>query len=632
MGKLLDRINSPQDLKKLKINQLPQLAQEIRELIINTLAKTGGHLASNLGVVELTIALHYVFDFCRDRIVWDVGHQSYTHKILTGRKDKFHTLRQYNGISGFPRIEESPYDHFNTGHSSTSISSAVGMAVARDYKKANYNVISVIGDGSIGAGIALEGINQAGYLRRRLIVVVNDNEMSISPNVGALSGYLHRIITGQSYLKLKQYIEKILKAVPAIGSQMVKFARTLEETIKRILVPGMLFEELGFRYEGPINGHNIAKLIETFSRIKAFKLPVLVHVVTIKGKGYKPAEISPTSFHGASPFLVSNGEFIKKKPEAPSFSHIFGETMIELAQRDRRIVCITAAMPDGTGLTRFAREFPNRFFDVGIAEQHGITFAAALALEGFKPVAAIYSTFLQRAFDQVFHDVCLMDIPITIAMDRAGIVGDDGPTHHGIYDLSYLRFLPNITIMAPKDENELRHMLKTALETNHPVTIRYPRGTGLGVKLDKELKLLPLGKAEVLKKGKDAAILAIGSMVYPSLKAARTLNQEGLEVAAVNSRFVKPLDEKLIVDLASQTKKIVTVEENCVIGGFGSAIIELLESQGLSEVKVLRIGLPDEIIPHGNTNILHKKYGLDSKGLSQRIRGFIKGKKSSRTG
>jgi 1-deoxy-D-xylulose-5-phosphate synthase len=627
MVKLLDKIDSPKDLKKLQIPKLPQLAREIRELIIKTVAKTGGHLASNLGVVELTIALHYVFNFSRDRIIWDVGHQTYTHKILTGRRDKFHTLRQYKGISGFPRIEESVYDHFNTGHSSTSISSAVGMAIARDYKKDDYYVIAVIGDGSIGAGIALEGINQAGYLRRQLIVIVNDNEMSISTNVGAISGYLQRIISGQSYLKLKNYIVKILEAIPAIGSQMVRLARTLEETIKRILVPGMLFEELGFQYIGPINGHNIPKLIETFQHIKDFKRPVLVHVVTKKGKGYKPAEVSPTRFHGASPFMINNGKFIKTQGKAPTFSQVFGETMIELAKKDKRIICITAAMPDGTGLAAFAHKFPDRFFDVGICEQHGITFAASLALEGFKPVAAIYSTFLQRALDQVCHDVCLMDIPVIIAMDRAGIVGDDGPTHHGLYDLSYLRFLPHIIIMAPKDENELRHMIKTALDSNHPVAIRYPRGAAIGVKFDAALQSYPIGKAEVLKRGKDAAILAIGSMVYPSLQAAKLLEKEGIEVAVVNSRFVKPLDEKLILNIASACGKIITIEENCIIGGFGSAVIELLESHGLSTVKVLRIGLPDCIIPHGDTHMLHKKYGLDPEGIAQRAKNFIKPEK-----
>jgi 1-deoxy-D-xylulose-5-phosphate synthase len=628
MVNLLNKIDSPEDLKRLQIPKLPQLAREIRELIIKTVAKTGGHLASNLGVVELTIALHYVFDFSRDRIIWDVGHQTYTHKILTGRRDKFHTLRQYKGISGFPRIEESIYDHFNTGHSSTSISSAVGMAIARDYKKADYDVIAVIGDGSIGAGIALEGINQAGYLRRQLIVIVNDNEMSISTNVGAISGYLQRIISGQSYLKLKNYIVKILEAIPAIGSQMVRLARTLEETIKRILVPGMLFEELGFQYIGPINGHNMPKLIETFQHIKDFKRPVLVHVVTKKGKGYKPAEVSPIRFHGASPFMITNGKFIKTRGKAPTFSQVFGDTMMELAKQDKRIICITAAMPDGTGLAAFAHEFPDRFFDVGICEQHGITFAASLALEGFKPFAAIYSTFLQRALDQVCHDVCLMDIPVVIALDRAGIVGDDGPTHHGLYDLSYLRFLPNIIIMAPKDENELRHMLKTALDSNHPVAIRYPRGAGIGAKFDAELQSYPIGKAEVLKKGKDAAILAIGSMVYPSLHAAKLLKKEGIEVAVVNSRFVKPLDAELILNSASACGKIITVEENCIIGGFGSAVMELLESHGLSTIKVLRIALPDCIIPHGDTKMLQKKYGLDPEGIAQRAKNFIKPEKS----
>jgi len=623
MENILSRIDSPVDLKKLSLKQLPRLAREVRELIIEVVSKNGGHLASNLGVVELTIALHYVFDFTRDKIVWDVGHQTYTHKILTGRKGDFPTLRKYEGLSGFPRREESDYDHFNTGHSSTSISAALGMAVARDYNHNDYNVVAVIGDGALTAGLAFEGLNQAGYLKRRLIVILNDNEMSISPPVGAISGYLNQIIRGQAYNRLKRDVETILTAVPGVGSQMIKFARTIEESIRRVFVPGMLFEELGFRYIGPVRGHNIATLTRTLEQAKQMERPCLIHVVTRKGMGYRPAESNPTFFHGTPPFDINNGEFIEEESFPPSYTSTFAKTMIELARRDERIVCITAAMLEGTGLSTFAKEFPDRFFDVGIAEQHGITFCAGLATQGLKPVAAIYSTFLQRAYDQVFHDVCLMDLPITFALDRAGIVGADGPTHHGLYDLSYLRWMPHIIIMAPKDENELRHMLKTAVETPHPVVVRYPRAKGYGVKLDRSLKTLPIGKGEVLREGKEVVILAIGRMVYPSLGAAQRLADDGIEATVVNARFVKPLDEELIIKLASRIPWLVTVEENSLKGGFGSAVLELLEDRGLNRVAVHRIGIPDEIIPHGDTALLLSKYGLDEAGIYQRAKKFL---------
>lgn len=623
MDKLLSRINSPADLKKLSLKQLTQLAKEVRNLIIKVVSTGGGHLASNLGVVELTIALHYAFDFSRDKVIWDVGHQTYTHKILTGRKEDFPTLRKYGGLSGFPRREESEYDHFNTGHSSTSISAALGMAVARDYNHDDYNVVAVIGDGALTAGLAFEGLNQAGYLKRKLVVILNDNEMSISPPVGAISGYLNQIIQGQAYNRLKRDVETILTAIPGIGSQMIRFARTLEESIRRVFVPGMLFEELGFHYIGPVRGHSIATLIRTLEQAKQMEQPCLIHVVTKKGKGYRPAEANPTLFHGSPPFDINNGEFIEKEGSPPSYTSVFADTMIELARKDEKIVCITAAMPEGTGLSALAKEFPNRLFDVGIAEQHGITFCAGLATQGLKPVAAIYSTFLQRAYDQVLHDICLMDLPLTIALDRAGVVGSDGPTHHGLYDLSYLRSMPHIIIMAPKDENELRHMLKTAIETPHPVAVRYPRAKGLGVKLDKILKTLPIGKGEVLREGEDVAILAIGRMVHPSVQAAERLSEDGIEATVVNARFVKPLDEELIVRLASSIPWLVTVEENALKGGFGSAVLELLEEKGLSRVMVHRIGIPDEIVPHGDTTLLLSKYGLDEKGIYQQIKKLL---------
>jgi len=623
MDKLLSRINSPADLKKLSLKQLTQLAKEVRNLIIKVVSTGGGHLASNLGVVELTIALHYAFDFSRDKVIWDVGHQTYTHKILTGRKEDFPTLRKYGGLSGFPRREESEYDHFNTGHSSTSISAALGMAVARDYNHDDYNVVAVIGDGALTAGLAFEGLNQAGYLKRKLVVILNDNEMSISPPVGAISGYLNQIIQGQAYNRLKRDVETILTAIPGIGSQMIRFARTLEESIRRVFVPGMLFEELGFHYIGPVRGHSIATLIRTLEQAKQMEQPCLIHVVTKKGKGYRPAEANPTLFHGSPPFDINNGEFIEKEGSPPSYTSVFAETMIELARKDEKIVCITAAMPEGTGLSAFAKEFPNRLFDVGIAEQHGITFCAGLATQGLKPVAAIYSTFLQRAYDQVLHDICLMDLPLTIALDRAGVVGSDGPTHHGLYDLSYLRSMPHIIIMAPKDENELRHMLKTAIGTPHPVAVRYPRAKGLGVKLDRNIKTLPIGKGEVLREGEDVAILAIGRMVHSSVQAAERLSEDGIEATVVNARFVKPLDEELIVRLTSRIPRLVTVEENALKGGFGSAVLELLEEKGLNRVMVHRLGIPDEIVPHGDTTLLLSKYGLDEKGIYQQIKKLL---------
>ncbi|MFV1951672.1 MAG: 1-deoxy-D-xylulose-5-phosphate synthase [Nitrospinota bacterium] len=622
MSSFLEKINNPDDLKQIRKNDLPKLAEEIREVIINTVSKTGGHLASNLGVVELSIAIHYVFNAPDDKIIWDVGHQIYTHKLLTGRRERFHTLRQYQGISGFPLRDESIYDAFNTGHSGTSISAALALAKARDVRGKNNSVIAVIGDGSMTAGLSFEGLNHAGALNSDMIVILNDNEMSISPNVGALSVHLNRILTGQLFNKMRAEIEMILKAIPRIGNQMVKFAERVEEAIKGIFVPGRLFEDLGFKYVGPIDGHNIPHLLETLNSVKKLKGSILVHVVTKKGKGYAPAEKEADSFHGTPPFDIETGNFIKKKAP-PSYTGIFSKTLLDLAREDEKIIGITAAMADGTGLDKFAAEFPHRFYDVGIAEQHAVTFAAGLATEGFKPVVAIYSTFLQRAYDQILHDVCIMNLPVTFAIDRAGLVGEDGPTHQGLFDISYLRSLPNMVVMAPKDENEMRHMLKTAFDYPGPAAVRYSRGSGLGVPIDNELTALKIGRAEVLREGEDVAILAIGNTVYPALEAAIQLELVGIDATVVNARFVKPLDAELIRKLAKTIGVIVTVEENVLQGGFGSAVLEYLSENGLTDVRVRRIGIPDEFVIHGSPQILRQKYGLDREGILRTVREVV---------
>lgn len=620
---LLERINSPEDLKKIDKNDLPRLADEIRETIIDVVSKNGGHLASNLGSVELSIAIHYIFNAPYDQIIWDVGHQAYTHKILTGRREAFHTLRQFNGISGFPRREESRYDVFNVGHSGTSISAALGKAVARDFLGENYKVIAVIGDGSMTAGLAFEGLNQAGHLKKDMIVILNDNEMSISRNVGALSAYLNRIMTGQFYTRVKKETEHILKNIPKIGESMLKAAKVAEESVKGLIAPGMLFEEMGFNYVGPIDGHRIEHLINTFENIKKLSEPILIHVVTKKGKGYKFAEKDPAFFHGPPQFYIETGEARKKSP-VPSYTKIFGDTIIRIAREDKKVIAISAAMPEGTGLDKFVKEFPDRFYDVGIAEQHGVTFAAGLSTKGFKPIVAIYSTFLQRAYDQIVHDVCLQNLPVVFAMDRAGIVGEDGPTHHGVFDIAYLRHIPNMVIMAPKDENELQHMLYTAVNHNGPIAIRYPRGEGMGVSLDRDLKRIEIGKGEIILDGDDVAIIAIGNTVYPALDAASRLREEGISVAVMNARFVKPLDKELIVDIAGRVKGIITIEEHSLSGGFGSAVLELLSEEDI-KIKVKRLGLPDKYIEHGTQKILRQKYGIDSDGIYQSVKEIFAG-------
>jgi 1-deoxy-D-xylulose-5-phosphate synthase len=620
---ILESINEPSDLRNLPEKDLPKLADELRETIITTVAKTGGHLAPGLGVVDLTIALHYAFDTPTDRIIWDVGHQAYAHKLLTGRRDRFPTLRQHGGVSGFPKREESPFDHFDVGHASTSISAALGMAAARDIKHEEFRVIAVIGDGSISAGLAFEGLNHAGHLKKPLIVVLNDNEMSISPNVGALSAYLSKMMTGQFYTRLRQETKHFLQGIPRVGESMFNLAKKAEESLKVFVAPGILFEELGFQYVGPIDGHNIEDLLSTFRNIRSLNWPVLVHVVTRKGKGCGFAECNPSQYHGVSPFDPETGKPAGKRQKVMSYTEVFGQTMTTLAEDNEKIVAITAAMSDGTGLEKFAELHPDRFFDVGIAESHGITFACGLATEGMHPVAAIYSTFMQRAYDQVVHDLCLQNLPVTIAMDRAGLVGEDGPTHHGVFDLAYLRHVPNMVVMAPKDENELQHMLKTAVEHPGPAAVRYPRGTGYGVAMDQELRTLPIGKGELLREGDDLVILAVGATVRPALHAAERLAEEGISAAVVNARFVKPLDGELILHHARLTGRVMTVEEHVLQGGFGSAVLELLDTARMSSVKTLRIGLPDRFIEHGAQAVLRKKYGLDADGIFASARTFM---------
>jgi 1-deoxy-D-xylulose-5-phosphate synthase len=619
---ILPKINAPTDLKQLSLEELKQLAQEIREVIIKTVAKTGGHLASSLGAVELILALHYVFDTPIDRLIWDVGHQSYAHKLITGRKALFPTLRQYGGLSGFPRREESIYDVFNTGHASTSISAALGLAIARDLKKEKYKVIAVIGDGSIGGGLAFEALNQAGGLDKDLIVVLNDNRMSISPNVGAFSRFLSRKLTSRSFRHFKKGVEQFLLSLPR-GENLVQLIKKSEDSLMGLFTPGMLFLSLDFDYFGPIDGHNLAKLVEAFKHVKEMEGTILVHVITIKGKGYRPAEKDPTNFHGVGKLSLKVERTDKinhlTSPKDLTYTQVFAETLVQIATLDPRIIGITAAMPEGTGLAFFQKHFPERFFDVGIAEEHGVTLAAGMAANGLRPVVAIYSTFLQRAYDQIIHDVCLQRLPVVFALDRAGIVGEDGPTHHGSFDFSYLRLIPHLAIMAPKDENELRHMLKTALEYEGPIALRYPRGKVIGVPLEEPLKDLSIGRAEILVEGEDLLILAIGDRVRPTLEAIWQLQREGFYPALVNARFVKPIDKALLEKRAFGFKVIITIEENALIGGFGSGVMETLAELNI-DVPVCRIGLPDQFVEHGDQESLRQKYGLDKQGIYKKLK------------
>ncbi len=617
---LLENIASPADLKSLEKESLEELASQIRSKIIETVSRTGGHLAPSLGVVDLTIALHFVFQTPPDKIIFDVGHQAYAHKLLTGRFSRFDTLRQRGGLSGFARMSESPYDAFTVGHASTSISAGLGMACGKELKGERAKVVSVIGDGSMTAGLAYEGLNQAGGLKKDLIVVLNDNEMSIAPNVGALSGFLSRkLSSSRSFIGWREEFKSFLRK----DSVAYKLMKRLEESFKAFITPGMLFEAFEFNYFGPINGHRIDQLIDAFEAVSKTNSPALVHVLTKKGKGYEPAEKNPIYFHGVGSFEVSTGNCISKAASPPSYTQVFGKTLIELAQKDEKIVAVTAAMPEGTGLAPFALHFPERFFDVGIAEQHGVTFAAGLAVEGFKPVVAIYSTFMQRAYDQVLHDVCIESLPVVFAMDRGGIVGEDGPTHHGAFDLSFLRSIPNLVLMAPADENELAGMLKTAVESNRPIGLRYPRGAAVGVEMDKHPKTVPIGKAKVLNEGGDVLVLAVGPLVYQALGAARRLEKKGIGVTVVNARFIKPIDSELILDLSSKIPRVLTIEENSLVGGFGSAVLECLADAGLSNVRVSRMGISDRFVEHGTQKELRRMLGLDEDGIVSRIESLL---------
>ncbi len=619
--RFLSEINSPADLRRLKVEDLQEVADEVREYIIETCSRIGGHTGASLGAVELAVAMHYVFDTPNDRLVWDVGHQAYAHKILTGRREALKAIKQDGGISGFLRRDESEYDTFGAGHASTSLSAALGMAIARDAKNEDFHVCALIGDSSLAGGMAMEAINQAGHLKSRLIVLLNDNEMSIAPAVGALSGYLNRIKEAQSYQHIKEGIGGALESVPHFGGSLRRAAKSVKDAIAAAVLPGALVNELGFKYIGYVDGHNVPMLVRALEEAKKVDDgPVIVHALTTKGKGFPNPEKNYYAYHATGPFDPKTGlPYKSSKPSPKAYTQIFGETMCELMARDETIMTLTAAMPDGTGVDKILEKYPERSFDVGIAEQHAVTFCAGMACEGLKPVAAIYSTFLQRAFDQVIHDVCLQDLNVTIAMDRAGIVGADGPTHHGLLDIAYLRGYPNIVLMAPKDEAEMRDMLFTAIEHPGPAALRYPRGSGYGVDISAKPKLIEIGKSETLREGKDLAIVAYGSMVYPAVEAAELLKQKGIEATVVNARFVKPLDEDMLLKLAEELPLIVTVEEAYLAGGFGSAVMEALESHGVQDnVKVVRMGVDDEIVTHGDPKRLLAEYGLNAEGIAQK--------------
>lgn len=605
---VLDGIESPSDLKHLSQNELKELCSETREILVETVSQNGGHLASNLGVVELAVALHRVFDSPWDKIVWDVSHQTYTHKLLTGRKASFPTIRKYGGLSGFADREESSHDIFGAGHASTSISAALGIALARDLSLEEYHVVAVIGDGALTGGMAFEAINHAGHLGRRLTVVLNDNGMAISPNVGALSRLMQRIRLDPRYVRVRERSSEFAHRLPR---SLLKWGKLTKEAFKRQFLPAF-WEELGFAYIGPVNGHDLGKLEEALKEAKSYsRKPVLVHVLTEKGKGYPPAEEDAVSFHGVPP--PSEGK------KAPSFGKVFGQTVLRLLRQNSKAIAITAAMLEGTRLKMVAEEFPDRVFDVGICEQHAITLASGLATQGFIPIVAIYSTFLQRAYDQLIHDVCLQDLPVVFAVDRAGIVGDDGKTHQGTFDLSYLGLIPNLMVAAPRDENELQHLLYTAMRSGKPMAVRYPRGSGVGVPLEEEFKELPLGKGEVLREGEDLTILAIGSMVYPSLLAAELLSEEGIDSQVIDLRFAKPLDRELVLE-SVRTGKVLTVEENTVAGGVGSSVLMLLAESGVTGAKTVPLGLPDKFIPHGSQALLRSFCGLDPEGIAQKVK------------
>lgn len=619
---ILKSIHSPADLKRLSPAQFPALCQEIRDQIVSVVSNVGGHLASNLGVVELTVALHYLLNTPKDRIVWDTSNQAYAHKLLTGRRERFHTLRQYGGLSGFCKREESEFDTFNAGHAGTGVSAAFGMVEARDQLGQKHKVVCVVGDGAMTAGMTLEGLHHAGGLGKDFLVILNDNQMSISKNVGAISSYLNRTFTGEFFTKMREETGQLLRKIPHIGSDMKKLARRAEELAKGAILPGLLFEELGFQYAGPIDGHNFDHLLPTLDNVLKLKGPVLLHLITKKGLGYEPAVKNPVWFHACPPFVRETGAPAKKAAR-PSYTQIAIESLVKLAREDKRIVAITAAMCEGTGLNVFEKEFPDRLYDVGIAEQHAVTFAAGLATQGLRPVVAIYATFLQRAYDQVVHDVATQNLPVTLCIDRGGLVAEDGTTHHGAFDYAYLRHVPNMVVMAPKDENELQHMLKTALQHDGPASVRYPRGVSLGVEMDPKMEVLPMGKGEVLCEGTDVAIVAIGVPVWHAVKAADRLRQDGVSTAVVNARFVKPLDRELITNLAQQVRYVVTVEEGCKMGGFGSAVLEALSDAGITDVMTKILGLPDWFIEQGPQDLLRERYGLTAEGIYRSVKELI---------
>lgn len=624
MPRLLDRINSPADLRGMSVTALEKLAAELRHEIVTTVTTTGGHLASNLGVVELTIALHRVFDSPRDKIIWDVGHQSYVHKLLTSRRQRFSSLRQYGGLSGFTCRSESQHDPFGAGHASTSVSAALGMAIARDLSGDDYQVIAVIGDGAITAGMAFEALNQAGHLGSKLIVVLNDNGMSISPTVGAIAKLLSKVRFDQHYREAKKKGKQIITSLP-LGKNLWQVSQRLKGSFEGLVMPTRIWEELGFTYIGPIDGHNIHDLETNLTQARDYyQKPTLIHVITTKGKGYRPAESNAVYFHGVPAKGDSNNKI-------PTYSEIFAQTVLRLAREEPRLVVVTPAMPEGNCLRIVETEFPERVFDVGICEQHAVTFAAGLATQGLIPVVAIYSTFLQRAFDQIIHDVCLQNLPVIFSIDRGGIVGDDGKTHQGTFDISYLTLIPNLIVAAPKDENELQHLLYTAIKSGRPMAVRYPRSAGLGVKLDTALREIPIGEGEVLKYGEDLAILALGAMVAPALEAASVLASKGIKATVVNARFAKPLDTALILDIVNRIKHIVTVEENVLSGGFGSGVLKLLQESRQYDIKVKNMGIPDEFVEQGTQAILRSKYGLDTEGIVQQVLGLFPERRSGTT-
>jgi 1-deoxy-D-xylulose-5-phosphate synthase len=632
MTRLLDGIEYPKDLRGLTIDQLAELAHEIREEVISVVSEVGGHLASTLGAVELTLALHYVFDTPDDRIVWDTGHQAYAHKLLCGRRKKLSTIRQYGGLSGFLSREESEYDVFGAGHAGTSISAALGMVEAKTLDGSSRKVVAVISDGGLSAGLTFEGLNQAGHLEKDLIVVLNDNEHFIDPRVGAVSSFLSKQFTTNLGVRLQKNLSSLLHNLPS-GEHLKYFARKFRDSFLGLVTPGFLFESLGLQYVGPIDGHSIAEMVATLENVKKIDGPTLVHVLTKKGKGYAPAEKDPIKYHGVTPFHVLTGKAKKEKGPIASYTDVFGQSLIKLAKQNPKVVGITAAMGSGTGIDKLSREMPGRSYDVGIAEQHAVTFAAGMATEGFIPVVAIYSTFLQRGYDEILHDVCLQNLHVVFALDRGGLVGADGPTHHGVFDFAYMRSIPNIVIMAPKDENELGHMLKTAIDHKGPISLRYPRGDGWGVKMDAELRRLEIGKAELLRPGKDIALVGIGHTVLPALRAAEDLAPLGIDAAVVNARFVKPLDKDLLREVLARVPNLITIEDHAIAGGFGSAVLEFLAEEGLNGISVRRLGVPDRFIPHGTQDELRKLCGFDQEAITQAALQMVRaGRKRNKEG